>query len=81
MCSSDPCELVTDRASNNPDAALTKAIVAGAEARGLIILPCGTRGNVVRLLPPLTTPLAQVTEALDILEAALEAAITSRASA
>jgi 4-aminobutyrate aminotransferase/(S)-3-amino-2-methylpropionate transaminase len=74
-------ELVTDRASNNPDAALTKAIVAGAEARGLIILPCGTRGNVVRLLPPLTTPLAQVTEALDILEAALEAAITSRASA
>jgi 4-aminobutyrate aminotransferase/(S)-3-amino-2-methylpropionate transaminase len=74
-------ELVTDRASNNPDAALTKAIVAEAEARGLIILPCGTRGNVVRLLPPLTTPLAQVTEALDILEAALEAAITSRASA
>ena len=74
-------ELVTDRASNNPDAALTNAVIAEAEARGLIILPCGTRGNVVRLLPPLTTPMDQVTEALDIIEAALEAAVNSLASA
>ncbi len=74
-------ELVTDRTSNDPDAALTNAVIAEAEARGLIILPCGTRGNVVRLLPPLTTPMDQVAEALDILEAALEAAINTLASA
>ena len=74
-------ELVTDRATRAPDAALTQAVVAEAEARGLIILPCGTHGNVVRLLPPLTIPMAQVEEALDILEAALEAAIGKAARA
>lgn len=68
-------ELVTDRATRAPDAGLTQAIVAEAEARGLIILPCGTHGNVVRLLPPLTIPMAQVDEALDILEASIEAAV------
>ncbi|MEQ9695976.1 4-aminobutyrate--2-oxoglutarate transaminase [Shimia sp. SDUM112013] len=74
-------ELVTDRTTNNPDPALTQAIVAEAEARGLIILPCGTRANAVRLLPPLTTPMAQVDEALDILEASIEAAINATAQA
>ena len=74
-------ELVTDRATNNPDPALTQAIVAEAEARGLIILPCGTRANAVRLLPPLTTPMGQVNEALDLLEASIEAAINATAQA
>jgi len=74
-------ELVSDRASRAPEAALTQALVKEAEARGLIILPCGTRGNVIRLLPPLTTPMEQVDEALDILEAALEAAVASAARA
>lgn len=68
-------ELVTDRATRAPDTALTQAIVAEAEVRGLIILPCGTHGNVVRLLPPLTIPIAQVDEALDILEASIETAV------
>ncbi|GGO50432.1 4-aminobutyrate aminotransferase apoenzyme [Roseovarius pacificus] len=74
-------ELVTDRDSRAPDAALTQAIVAEAEQRGLILLPCGTRGNVIRLLPPLTTPMDQVDEALDIIEASVEAAITRTAQA
>ena len=74
-------ELVTDRATRAPDPALTQAIVAEAEARGLIILPCGTHGNVVRLLPPLTIPMEQVDEAMSILEAALEATIGKAARA
>ncbi|MDW3118834.1 4-aminobutyrate--2-oxoglutarate transaminase [Roseovarius pacificus] len=74
-------ELVTDRDSRAPDAALTQAIVAEAEQRGLILLPCGTRGNVIRLLPPLTTPMDQVDEALDIIEASVETAITRTAQA
>ena len=74
-------ELVTDRETNAPDPALTLSIVAEAEARGLIILPCGTRSNAVRLLPPLTTPMAHVEEALDILEASIEAAINATAQA
>ena len=73
-------ELVTDRESRAPDAALTNAIVAEAEARGLIILPCGTRGNAIRLLPPLTTPFDQVKEALDILDASIEAAVSATKS-
>jgi len=60
-----------DAETKAPNAAMTQAIVAGAEARGLIILPCGTYGNVVRLLPPLTTPMEQVEEALDILDAVI----------
>ncbi|MFN3936416.1 MAG: 4-aminobutyrate--2-oxoglutarate transaminase [Gemmobacter sp.] len=74
-------ELVTDRASRKPDAALTNAIIAEAEARGLIMISCGMHGNVVRLLPPLTTPFEQVDEALDIIEASVEAAITRVATA
>ena len=43
-------------------------------ARGLILLACGTRYNVTRLLPPLTIPPAQLDEALDIIEASIAAA-------
>ncbi len=68
-------ELVTNRASNDGDAPLTNAIVAEAEARGLILLTCGTRANVIRLLPPLTIPFDQLDEGLAILEASIEAAI------
>ncbi len=74
-------EFVTDRASRAPDAALTAAVLAETEARGLILLSCGTRGNVVRLLPPLTTPFDILDEGLDILEASIEAAISRTAAA
>jgi 4-aminobutyrate aminotransferase/(S)-3-amino-2-methylpropionate transaminase len=74
-------ELVMDRETNTPNAALAQAIVAEAETRGLIILPCGTYGNAVRLLPPLTVPMEQVSEAMDIIEASIEAAIKSTATA
>jgi len=74
-------ELVRDRDSREPDAALTAAIVAEAEARGLILLSCGTRYNVIRLLPPLTIPWGQLDEALDILETAVEAAVQRQAVA
>ena len=72
-------ELVKDRESRAPDPALTAAIVAEAEARGLILLSCGTRYNVIRLLPPLTIPMDQLAEALDIIEASVEAAVQKTA--
>lgn len=68
-------ELVTDRETNNPDADLTNAIIAQAEAKGLILLNCGVRGNVIRLLPPLTSSDEIINEAMDIIEASVEAAI------
>lgn len=73
-------ELVSDRATRAPAADLTRAVVAEAEARGLILLSCGTRYNVIRLLPPLTIPVAQVHEALDILEASIESALLKNAA-
>ena len=57
------------------------AIVAEAETRGLILLSCGTRANVVRLLPPLTIPFEILEEGLGILEASIEGAITKTAAA
>jgi 4-aminobutyrate aminotransferase/(S)-3-amino-2-methylpropionate transaminase len=74
-------EFVTDRASRKPDAPLTAAIVAEAEARGLILLSCGTRANVIRLLPPLTIPFEVLEEGLDILEASVESAIMKTSAA
>jgi len=60
-------ELVTDRKTRAPDADLTKAIVQKAATKGLILLSCGIRGNVVRFLPPLTSSDELINEALDIL--------------
>ncbi len=74
-------ELVKDREERSPDPALAAAIIAEAEQRGLIILICGTRANVIRLLPPLTVSDETLGEALDILEASLSAAISAHANA
>jgi 4-aminobutyrate aminotransferase len=64
-------ELVKDLKTKEPDAALTAAVLSHAEARGLILLSCGTAANVVRLLAPLTIPDAVLAEGLDLLAAAL----------
>ncbi|MGB3373024.1 MAG: 4-aminobutyrate--2-oxoglutarate transaminase [Rhodococcus sp. (in: high G+C Gram-positive bacteria)] len=50
----------------NPDA--TKAVAALALEAGVIVLTCGTYGNVIRLLPPLVIPDELLDEALDILQ-------------
>ncbi|MFZ4626017.1 MAG: 4-aminobutyrate--2-oxoglutarate transaminase [Rhodoferax sp.] len=58
---------------HQPDADMAKALAAEATQRGLILLTCGTYGNVVRILVPLTASDAIVDEGLDIMEAALAA--------
>jgi len=67
-------ELVTDPKTKEPDAALTAAILASAEKRGLVLLSCGTEANVVRLLAPLTIPDAIVEEGLGLLSASVKEA-------
>ena len=64
-------ELVKDAKTKEPDAELTAAVLSHAEARGLILLSCGTAANVVRLLAPLTIPETVLAEGLDALAAAL----------
>jgi 4-aminobutyrate aminotransferase/(S)-3-amino-2-methylpropionate transaminase len=46
-------ELV-DPATGAPDAALTAAVARHAHSNGVLVLTCGTYGNVIRFLPPLT---------------------------
>lgn len=57
-----------------PDAALAKRVAAEAAERGLILLTCGTWGNTVRILVPLTASDALIDEGLGILAEALNAA-------
>jgi 4-aminobutyrate aminotransferase/(S)-3-amino-2-methylpropionate transaminase len=52
---------------NQPDAELAKRIMAEAAERGLILLTCGTWGNVIRILVPLTASDAVLDEGLGIL--------------
>ncbi|WP_456237733.1 4-aminobutyrate--2-oxoglutarate transaminase [Nocardioides sambongensis] len=54
--------------TTEPDAALTAQVAAAAHAEGLIVLTCGTWGNVLRFLPPLSIPDHLLDEGLDILE-------------
>ena len=51
----------------DPDAELTRKLAAGAAAAGVIVLTCGTYGNVIRLLPPLSISDELLTEGLAIL--------------
>ena len=62
-------ELV-DPETGEPAVALAKAVAAAAHVRGLILLTCGTYGNVLRLLPPLSMPDHLLLEGLDVLEEA-----------
>ncbi|AXV17748.1 4-aminobutyrate--2-oxoglutarate transaminase (plasmid) [Neorhizobium sp. SOG26] len=74
-------ELVEDRQSKAAAPDITTRIVAEAEARGLILLSCGTRLNVIRLLPPLTIEWDVLEEGLAILEASIEAAFSDAVTA
>jgi 4-aminobutyrate aminotransferase/(S)-3-amino-2-methylpropionate transaminase len=47
-------------------------VAARCHAAGVIVLTCGTRGNVIRLLPPLVIPDELLAEGLDVLEGALQ---------
>jgi 4-aminobutyrate aminotransferase/(S)-3-amino-2-methylpropionate transaminase len=54
------------------DPAAAAAIVGACHAQGVVVLTCGTWGNVIRLLPPLTIDDALLIEGLDVLASATE---------
>ncbi|BEP60702.1 4-aminobutyrate--2-oxoglutarate transaminase [Variovorax sp. V213] len=60
-------ELFEEGDTARPDAALTRKVVAEAARRGLILLSCGTYGNVIRVLVPLTASDLLVDEGLALL--------------
>ena len=62
-----------DPATKAPDAALTAAVAKAAIAQGVIVLTCGTYGNVIRFLPPLTISDDLLAEGVDVVVAAVAA--------
>ena len=63
-----------DPVTGAPLAAMASAVKDGARERGLLLLTCGSDGNVVRFLAPLTIPQEHFDEAMPILEASILAA-------
>jgi 4-aminobutyrate aminotransferase/(S)-3-amino-2-methylpropionate transaminase len=66
-------ELV-DPATGAPDAALTGRIAAHAQQHGVLVLTCGTYGNVIRFLPPLTISDDLLIEGLGVIAEGLKQA-------
>ena len=56
-----------------PDPAATAAVARACHAAGLVVLTCGTFGNVLRFLPPLVIGEDLLEEGLEILEDAFAA--------
>ncbi|MCZ2402268.1 4-aminobutyrate--2-oxoglutarate transaminase [Paenarthrobacter sp. Z7-10] len=63
----------TARTTKEPNPEATKAIAAACLEAGVIILTCGTYGNVVRLLPPLVISDELLEDGLDVLVGAIRA--------
>lgn len=64
-------DIVSDGDSRLPDGVAAKALATRAFEEGLILLTCGTHGETVRILVPLTISDDVLSEGLDALERAL----------
>ena len=66
-------ELVYDREAKTPAPEKAKQLVEFCLERNLIILACGTYGNVIRLLMPLVITEEQLTRGMEIIDNGLTA--------
>ena len=57
--------------NNEPDPDTAKAVITEAASRNLLLLGCGTFGNVVRWIPPLIVNEEQINKALKIFKDSL----------
>jgi 4-aminobutyrate aminotransferase/(S)-3-amino-2-methylpropionate transaminase len=71
-------ELIVHGDAAQPNPLLTRALVQLCAQRGLIILPCGVRANVIRFLMPLTISDALLDEGIAILARALRELATAQ---
>ncbi len=55
----------------NPDGETAKKVAAGCVQKNLLLLTCGTYGNVIRWIPPLIVTEEQIAEAIAIFERVL----------
>jgi 4-aminobutyrate aminotransferase/(S)-3-amino-2-methylpropionate transaminase len=54
-----------------PDPKAVKSVLAACHAEGVVVISCGTYGNVVRLLPSLSIPEHLLDDGLSVLESAV----------
>jgi 4-aminobutyrate aminotransferase / (S)-3-amino-2-methylpropionate transaminase / 5-aminovalerate transaminase len=66
-------ELVKDRATKAPDAALAQAVKVYCREHGVLVGVGGSEGNVVRVQPPLVIGEDDLAHALDIIAAGIGA--------
>ncbi len=59
-----------------PDADATRRIVSACHQSGVVVLSCGSYGNVIRLLPPLVIDEPLLDEGLDVLAEAVSTVLT-----
>lgn len=64
-------EILRERGGYEPDPTATKQVTRRALEQGLILLSCGTYGNVIRLLMPLTISDDVLSKGMVALEKAL----------
>ena len=58
--------------NGEPDAARATAVADACKARNLLLLTCGSYGNVIRWIPPLVVTAAEIDTAVHIFSEALE---------
>jgi 4-aminobutyrate aminotransferase/(S)-3-amino-2-methylpropionate transaminase len=68
-------ELVVDQETKEPAPELASTVVEAAAAHGLLLLKCGIYSNCIRVLTPLVLSDAELDEALDVWEQALDASL------
>jgi len=57
-----------------PDSEMARSLQNGCLERGLMLLICGTDGNVIRWSPPLNVSVEEIDSALEIFETAVQSA-------
>ncbi len=71
----------TDKATLAPLPALAAEVAAACHGQGVLVLVCGTDGNVIRLLPPLVIGQELLRDGLQVLRGAITAANNARQDA
>jgi 4-aminobutyrate aminotransferase len=66
---------LSDPSDRRPDGDLAKRIQQGCLSRKLLLLTCGTYGNVIRWIPPLVVTEQQIDEGLTIFAQAMDEAL------
>jgi len=55
-----------------PDSELCESVIRHLQENGYLLISCGTYGNVIRFIPPLTAPMELIERAIELITEAVE---------